>query len=59
MDELNRAVRAWGMVNPAPLVQVSDLTNFPSLRGKRLPAPPAGKKLAIDPRNKQVVLVDE
>lgn len=59
MDELNRAARAWGMINPAPLVHVSDLTNFPTLHGKRLPTPEAGKKLAIDPRTRQVIIVDD
>lgn len=59
LEELNRAMRAWGIANPAPLAQVSDLTNFPSLRGKRLPTPPPGKKLALDPVHKQVVLIDE
>ena len=59
LDDLNRALRAWPMVKPTPPAQVSDLTNFPSLRTKRLPTPPPGKKLVIDSLNKQVVFVDE
>jgi len=47
------------MVKSTQPAQVSDLTNFPSLRAKRLSTPPPGKKLAIDPVNNQVVFVDE
>lgn len=38
---------------------VSELTNFPTLQGKRLPTPPAGKKLAVDPATCQVVFADQ
>jgi hypothetical protein len=37
---------------------VNELTNFLSLEGKRLPQPPAGKKLVIDRAQRQVVFVD-
>lgn len=37
---------------------VNELTNFLSLDGKRLPQPPAGKKLVIDQARHKVVFVD-
>jgi hypothetical protein len=58
LDELNRALSVMTMGSARPPTDVNDLTNFPSLRGKRLPTPPPGKKLAIDPAQHQVVFVD-
>jgi len=58
MEELNAALDTWVMVKGLPH-SVSELTNFPALKGKQLPAAPAGKKLAIDARKRQVVLVDD
>ena len=57
MQELNAALDTWVMVKGLPH-SVSDLTNFPALKGKQLPAAPAGKKLAIDAAKRQVVFVD-
>jgi len=37
---------------------VNELTNLLSLEGKRLPQPPAGKKLVIDRAQQRVVFVD-
>jgi hypothetical protein len=54
--DLNRAVAAMTMVNGRCPANVYELTNFPSLRGKTLPTPPAGKKLVIDPATRQVVI---
>jgi hypothetical protein len=59
LDDLNRALSVMSMGGARRPVEVSDLTNFPSLRGKALPKPPAGKKLAIDRAQQQVVFVDE
>jgi hypothetical protein len=59
LDELNRALAVMSMGGGRPPASVNELTNFPSLRGKTLPKPPAGKKLAIDPAQHQVVFVDE
>lgn len=58
MEELNAALATWVMAKGLPQ-SVSELTNFPALKEKRLPVPPAGKKLAIDARKSQVVMVDE
>jgi hypothetical protein len=59
LDELNRALAVMDMGAGHPPADVRDVTNFPSLRGKRLPTPPAGKKLVIDHSQHQVVFVDE
>lgn len=59
MVDLNRAVAAMTMMNGRCPASVSELTNFPVLRGKTLPLPPAGKKLAIDPATRHVVVADK
>jgi len=59
MDELNQALSIMSMGGKRPPAHVYDLTNFPSLKGKALPTPPAGKKLIINHSINQVVLVDE
>ncbi len=59
LDDLNRALSVMSMGGTRRPVEVNDLTNFPSLRGKALPRPPAGKKLAIDRAHQQVVFVDQ
>jgi hypothetical protein len=38
---------------------VGELTNFPALKGRPFPAPPAGKKFAIDPATHRVVIVKQ
>jgi hypothetical protein len=59
IPELNRALQVWVMSKASLPANVSDLTNFPALQGKRMPTPPPGKKLAIDPRSRQVIFVDQ
>lgn len=58
MQELNAALDTWVMVKGLPQ-SVSELTNFPALKGKQLPTAPAGKKLAIDIAKRRVVFADE
>lgn len=60
LAELNQAYAQWEMlsVGPAPKT-VEGLTNSYLLRGKRLPDMPPGKKLALDPVKRQVVIVNE
>lgn len=58
LEELNAALGTWVMAKGRPPQSVSELTNFPALKGKRLPASPPGKKLAIDAGKRQVALVD-
>jgi hypothetical protein len=57
--ELNRAMQMWAMTKGSYPSDLSQLTNFPALHGKRLPTPPAGKKLAIDPATREVVFADQ
>lgn len=59
MDDLNQALSIMSMGGSHRPVNVYDLTNFPTLRGKSLPQPPAGKKLVIDHSKQLVVLVNE
>ena len=58
MFELNQALSIMS-IGGKPPVNVYDLTNFPTLQGKALPVPPAGKKLVIDRSKNQVVVADE
>jgi hypothetical protein len=59
LEDLNRALQVWSMTKPNPPQDVTDLTNSMGVRGKRLPQPPPGKKLAIDPVQHRVVWVDQ
>ena len=60
LPELNRALMSWGMMSSSPFPKtMNDITNCPTLKGKRLPSLPPGKKLLIDSANRQVVILDE
>ena len=59
LPELNRALQGVAMSGRGYPSDLNELTNFPTLRGKRLPTPPPGKKLAIDPATHQVVFADQ
>lgn len=59
LTELNSALDSWMMMKGTMPQNVSDLTNFPALRTKRLPVPPPGKKLILDPATRQVVFADQ
>jgi|ERR1017187_2138547 hypothetical protein len=59
LEELNSVASAWLMAKGKLPQNVNELTNYPSLKTKRLPTPPPGKKLAIDPATRRVVFVDE
>jgi hypothetical protein len=59
LDELNRALSVMAMSPQGAPKNVSDLTNFPSIKGRPLPTPPAGKKFVVDPATRQVVAVDQ
>ena len=58
LDELNRALSVMSMGGRPP-THLNDLTNFPTLRGKTLPKPPAGKTLVLDAVGKRVVFADQ
>jgi hypothetical protein len=59
LDELSSAASTWLMAKGKLPHDVNELTNVPSLQAKRLPTPPPGKKLAINPATQRVVYVDE
>jgi hypothetical protein len=59
LDDLNRALAVTTMSTGKLPESVYDLTNFPSLRGRELPVPPAGKRLIIDHNTRQVVFADQ
>ena len=59
LPELNRALQTWVMAKGAFPADVNELTNFPTLQGKRLPAAPPGKKLTMDHATRQVVFADQ
>lgn len=59
LPELNRAAQMWRMAHGAYPSNLNELTNFPALKGKRLPSPPPGKKLAVDPVTRQIAFVDQ
>jgi hypothetical protein len=59
LPELNRAAQMWFMGHGSYPSDLGQLTNIPTLKGKNLPAPPPGKKLAFDPATRQVTFVDQ
>ena len=59
LEELNVALDTWMMVKGTIPPTVSELTNFPALKTKRLPTASPGKKLAIDPATRRVVFANE
>ena len=59
LADVNRAMARWQMANGQVPAEISDLTNSPTLKGRSLPNPPPGKKLAIDPVTRLVVFVDQ
>jgi hypothetical protein len=59
LDDLNRALSAMSMRSGGVPSSPSELTNFPTLRGKSLPKAPAGKRLVIDRQAKQVIFADQ
>jgi hypothetical protein len=58
LPELNRALQMWLMGHGSYPSDLGQLTNIPALKGKHLPAPPPGKKLAFDPVTRQITYVD-
>lgn len=59
LAEINVALDSWMMMKGSTPRSITELTNFPALRNKRLPAAPEGKKLTIDPVTRQVVFANE
>jgi hypothetical protein len=59
LPELNRVLMQMVMHGQSLPQDVNALTNSPLLMGKRLPVPPPGKKLVIDPTSRQAVFADQ
>lgn len=58
LEEMNSVLESWIMMKGSAPTNVDELAQFPLLRNKRLPTPPAGKKLVIAP-DRRVVFADE
>jgi hypothetical protein len=57
--EMNQALRMMA-ISPLGMPRtVDELTNFSTLKGRPFPAPPAGKKFAINPAAHQVIIVNQ
>jgi hypothetical protein len=59
LDELNRALAVVAMRSGSLPSSTNEVAAFLALSGKTLPAPPAGKRLVIDPSKRQFVLIDQ
>jgi hypothetical protein len=57
--ELNRGLAMWIMAKGAAPRDIHDLTNLPTLKGKSWPTVPADKKLVLDAKKQQIVVVDK
>ena len=59
VEEMNQALRMMAISPLGTPRTVDELTNFSTLKGRPFPAPPAGKKFAINPATHQVVIVNQ
>lgn len=59
LEELNAALGTWMMAKGTLPQSVNELTNFPALRAKRLPAAAPGMKLTIDAGTRRVVFANQ
>lgn len=59
VEEMNSAIVMMSMSPLGGPKTVDELTNFPAFQGRPFPAPPAGKKLIIDPATRQVVIINQ
>jgi hypothetical protein len=59
LAEMNQAVRMMAISPLGTPRTVDELTNFATLQGRPFPAPPAGKKFAINPSTHQVIIVNQ
>jgi hypothetical protein len=59
LEDLNRALAMMTLSDAHRPKDVNELTNFPTLQGKTLPVPPAGKRLVIDPATSRVIFADQ
>lgn len=59
LDELNRALSVVAMRSGYSPPPTNEVAKFLALSGKTMPVPPLGKKLVIDPVQRQFVLVGQ
>ena len=59
LAEMSQAVRMMAISPVGVPRTVDELTNFSTLKGRPFPAPPAGKKFAINPATHQVIIVNQ
>lgn len=59
LEDLNRALSVVAMRSGYSPPPTNELAKFLALSGKTIPIPPPGKKLVIDPAQRQFVLVDQ
>lgn len=59
LDDLNRALSVVAMRSGYSPPPTNELAKFLALSGKTMPVPPPGKKLVIDPVERQFVVVDQ
>ncbi len=59
VEDMNKAINMMSLLPGGDPKTVDELTNFPALKGRPFPTPPAGKKFSIDPAKHQVVIVNQ
>lgn len=59
LDDLNRALAVVAMRGGSFPPPTNELATFLAISGKTMPVPPPGKRLVIDPKKRQFVLVDQ
>lgn len=59
LEELNRALTVVAMRSGSFPPSTNELAAFLAISGKTLPVPPPGKKLVIDPSQRQFILADD
>ena len=59
LPELDRALAMWTMAHGQPPQDVSELTNSAVLQNKRLPTPPPGQTLRLDPTRQHAIFTQQ
>lgn len=59
LEEVNRALAVWVMQHGRAPTDINQLTNLPGMQNRKLPQPPPGQKLVINPRTQRVEFVPE
>jgi len=59
LDELNRALTVVTMRSGSFPPSTNELVSFLAISGKTMPVAPPGKRLVMDPGQRQFILVDQ